>query len=893
MIQKNLLRLLFVEDVPSDVDLAVMELRKEKLVFEYLTVCTKKDLLNALQEFKPDLIISDYMMPSFNGLQALKVSKDFKPDIPFILYTGSVNEETAVECIKAGAQDYIIKEHMIRLPFAVKEALEQVRINKEKKASELLLRENEEKLQSIFSAAPVGIGLVVNSVLIEVNDTFCEMVGYKRNELIGKSSAILYVSDDEFEISGKKVYSLIEKKGTGSVETTFKCKNGNLLNVILSSTPLDKTDHSRGVTFTVLDITERKKSEKALKESQQLFQTLSQASPVGIFRTKPDGYTTYVNPKWMELSGLTFNEAIGFGWLKAVHPEDREQVEGRWKSDVHLQESSVAEYRFLRDDGSVVWLIGNAVPELIGDEIIGYIGTITNITEHKQAEEAIAESEERYRRIFENVQDVYYETSLDGTILEVSPSIKILSKGQYSIEDLIGRSIKDFYAELKERELILSELKTKGAITDFEVTFKNRDGSLVPCSISAKQVFDAMGHPEKLIGSMHDITDRKNVTEALKLAKEKAETSDRLKTEFLNNISHEVRTPLNGILGFAELISLHDLSEEEKRDSMAMLFESSNRLLNTITNYMDISLIASGSLTVNRKDFLPAHTLRKVFNNFEPVCRSKKIELFMEVPSDSGDLYINSDPEICEKIISHFLDNAVKFTEKGSIHFGLNHSGNHIEFFVRDTGIGIGDDSFNVIFDRFVKESKEPNKLSEGSGLGLSIVRGMSEAIGGKTRVESEIGKGSCFFLTLPLKKHDKVSSTLTSGKSSGKERTGSIILIAEDDETNFYYLNTLLTMETGAKIIHAVNGKEAIDLFIANPGIELILMDMKMPEIDGFEATRQIKMIDPDIYILGITAYAMSGDEERIIAAGCDDYLSKPINKKSLFEKISGFIKT
>ena len=794
MIQKNLLKILFVEDVPSDVDLAVLELRKEKLIFDYITVCTRNDLLRALREFNPNLIISDYMMPAFNGLQALKMIKEFNSEIPFILYTGSVNEETAVECLKAGAQDYVIKEHMTRLPFAVKEALEQVRINIEKKASELLLRENEEKLQSIFSAAPVGIGLVVERILIEVNDTFCNITGYTRGELIGKSSEILYSTAEEFINAGKEKYRQISEKGTGSVETKFKCKDGKIINVVLSSTPLDKNDYSKGVTFTILDITERNKSEEALKESQQLFQTLSQVSPVGIFRTKPDGYTTYVNPKWQELSGLTFDEAVGFGWLQAVHPEDKEQVEGRWYSDVHLKKSSIAEYRFLRSDGSVVWVMGNAVPEKRDNEVTGYIGTITDITERKLAEKALRESEEKYRGIFENVQDVYYETSLNGIILEVSPSISILSKGQYKMDDIIGTSMIDFYAIPKEREVILTQLQTKGAITDFEVTFKNRDGSHIPCSISAKLVSDATIQPGKIIGSMHDITDRKNVTEALKLAKEKAEASDKLKTEFLNNISHEVRTPLNGILGFAEIMSLHDLSEEEKKESLAMLLESSNRLLNTITNYMDISLITSGSLSVNNKDFIPVLILRKIFNNFESACRAKKLELFMDIPEHSGDYSVNSDPEICQKILSHFLDNAVKFTEKGCIRFGFNQMAENVEFFVKDTGIGINLDSFSTIFERFVKESKGPYRISEGSGLGLSIASGMAEAIGGKIKLESSAGTGSCFFLTIPVNINIKVSSPVTPGKAPDKPGVGSMILIAEDDETNFYYLNALMT---------------------------------------------------------------------------------------------------
>jgi CheY-like chemotaxis protein len=183
--------------------------------------------------------------------------------------------------------------------------------------------------------------------------------------------------------------------------------------------------------------------------------------------------------------------------------------------------------------------------------------------------------------------------------------------------------------------------------------------------------------------------------------------------------------------------------------------------------------------------------------------------------------------------------------------------------------------------------------VSEGSGLGLSIAEGMARAIGASIRLESELGTGSCFYLAIPVTGNVMEANPANQGNSTDKKFTASPILVAEDDETNFYYLNAVLIRETGAKILHASNGVEAVDLFKANPDIRLILMDIKMPQMDGFEATRQIKLIDNDVHIIAITAYAMSGDEDRIMAAGCDGYLSKPLTKKNLMEKISPFIKS
>jgi PAS domain S-box-containing protein len=1016
MNHNKLLKILFVEDKSSDVELEVSELKKEKLQFEYSAVSTRESLLESLNTFKPDIIISDYMVPTLHGLDALKMVKNYNNNIPFIICTGSVNEDIAVECIKAGAQDYVIKEHLTRLPFAVKETVEQVIIQKEKEASDLLLRENEEKLQSIFTAAPVGIGLVTNHILIEINDTFCKMVGYSRQELIGKTSRIFYSDMADFVKANEELYSQIDENGTGSIETSLKCKDGKKISVILNSSPLDKNDYAKGVTFTVLNITRRKMAEEALRKNEHLLQSLTEVSPVGIFRTDLQGNSTYVNPKWSELSGLSGEEALGTGWLKAVHPRDRKKVSENWIKNFGSEQPSIAEFRFLRADGNIVWVLGNAVPEINNNEIVGYIGTITDITFSKHAEEGLRNSEERlkilfdcapdayflydlqgnfvdgniaaeklvgysknelvgrnflkldlvslsflplvaklltrnflgygtgpdelvlnckdgsqvtveiishpvkiknqtlglgiardiserlntqkdlrkseekYRRIFDNVQDLFYETSIEGTILDVSPSIRIMSKGQYTREEVIGMSIFSFYSNPEERTALIEQIVEKGAISDFEISLRNRDGELIPCSLSSKIILDSSGLPEKIIGSIRDITDRKNITEALRLAKEKAEISDRLKTDFLNNISHEVRTPLNGILGFAEIMDSDHLTETEKKESLAMLHESSERLLNTITNYMDISLITSGSLSVNKTVFNPVQLLRNIYQKFESRCVNNNLELLLELPESSNNYMVNSDQELCRKIISHFLDNAIKFTEKGKITLSINRVEDRMELSVRDTGIGIHSDSLESIFGRFVKDTRESEKYSEGSGLGLSIAKGLAEAIGGKIILESKKGYGSEFCLSIMAEKRvDPVQ--VISGKNLLNTKKKWSILVAEDDHTNFYYLNALLTRDTDAKILHALNGKEAINIYESGDDIKLILMDIKMPEMDGFEATRQIKLLNPDVPVIAITAYAMSGDEERIIAAGCDGYLSKPINRKNLFEKIREFI--
>jgi len=716
------LKILFIEDLPSDVDLAVMELKRENLVFDYYTVCTREELLTALKDFNPDIIISDYMMPSYDGMSALLDVMEFDNELPFILFTGSINEETAVKCIKSGAVDYVIKEHMKRLPFAVKEALDQVRILREKRAFDLLLRESEEKIQSIFRAAPVGIGLVANRVIMEVNDTLCKLLGYRRDELIGKSSEILYPSKDEFDLVGAVKYRQIALSGTGSVETVFKCKDGRLLNVILSSTPLDRTDNLKGVTFTVLDITERKKTEVALSESEEKFRSIAENLSDIIFLTDTNGIITYVSPsvevlgysadefpgKYFgeflvdgelekavpffsnalnlvnisstvqllfkrkdgsafvaELSGSAFyfgNQISGvLGLLRDISDKVKKDNElrklsraveqnpvsivitntggiieyanpkmcevtgysideliGRNPSVLSSHEKSVEEYRILwhtikagkewhgefhnkKKNGELYWesaLISPIKNEK--DEITHFLGIKEDITLRKLLEESTWESEKRYRELFLNnpiPTYIFDETTLE--FVEVNDAA-IESYG-YSRDEFASMSLKDLRIKEDIPVLMNSILSLgKGIYHSTGMRHLKKDGTLFPVEITSHSLPEKNGRKTRLVTAT-DITERIKAAEQMIIAREKAEASDRIKTTFLNNISHEVRTPLNGILGFAEIMNQPGLTAEERKESLTMLFQSSNRLLNTITSYMDISLLTSGAMSVNMK----------------------------------------------------------------------------------------------------------------------------------------------------------------------------------------------------------------------------------------------------------------------------------------------------
>ncbi len=400
---------------------------------------------------------------------------------------------------------------------------------------------------------------------------------------------------------------------------------------------------------------------------------------------------------------------------------------------------------------------------------------------------------------------------------------------------------------------------------------------------------DKDGNPLGIVGICHDITERYHNEIDLKEAKEKAEESDRLKSSFLANMSHEIRTPMNAIIGFSDLLVDPDTDNDEREELVTHINNNCNTLLHLIDDIIDLAKIEANELTIYVKDTDVNVILQDLYETFSETKKrinKKHIEIYLDTLNFKENFHLKTDPYRLSQILTNLTDNALKYTEKGSVKIGyeISEFAKEVRFYVQDTGIGIPDEKQEAIFKRFNKIESDTTKLYRGTGLGLTITKNLIERLGGDIRVESEVNKGSTFYFTLPLdysshiEKND-IKQYILDNHGNWKGKT---ILIAEDEESNYKFLEMLLKNK-GIKILRAENGFEAIEIARGTESIDLILMDIKMPGMNGLEATKKIKEIKPSIPIIIQTAYAMQNDENESLNAGCDDYIAKPIKKEKL----------
>jgi signal transduction histidine kinase/ActR/RegA family two-component response regulator len=372
----------------------------------------------------------------------------------------------------------------------------------------------------------------------------------------------------------------------------------------------------------------------------------------------------------------------------------------------------------------------------------------------------------------------------------------------------------------------------------------------------------------------------------LRNAEYKARESDRLKTAFLQNISHEIRTPMNSIVGFSDLLGEKDLSESQKKEFLEIIKLSSDQLLTIVNEVLDISLIETGNITLNEKKISLNILLDEVYSTFKPLIKND-ISFLLQKGLTDIQATITTDEFKVRQILTNLISNALKFTDKGFIKVGYTLKNDFIEFFVEDSGIGIDNKYHEKIFARFNKAENDTQILYEGVGLGLSICKANVEILNGSIRVKSAPAAGSTFFFTIPYK---PVTDSLTYKENTKIQLSivkDLIILVVEDNDPNYLYITKILD-SAGFSYLRALNGKEAVEICMNNPKIKIILMDMKMPVMNGYDATMQIKKIYPGIKIIAQTAYAMREEKERALKCGCDDYISKPFEKEDLLSVIS-----
>ena len=380
----------------------------------------------------------------------------------------------------------------------------------------------------------------------------------------------------------------------------------------------------------------------------------------------------------------------------------------------------------------------------------------------------------------------------------------------------------------------------------------------------------------------------------LMVALKKTETSDRLKTAFIQNISHEIRTPLNGIMGFGSLLAEMDNTDEERQSYVDVLQTSSDRLMNTVTDYMDISLIMSDNMEVHHQSFDVIKQLHEIKDKYQKFCYLKQITFRLYVPENLEVFKLNSDQELFQKIFSHLLNNALKFTREGTITFGFTVQSNKVEFFVKDTGIGIDKKAQKLIFESFMQENVSNTREHEGSGLGLTIANKMIELTGGTIRLQSVKGEGSIFSFNIPnnVKQEDLIINDNGYFDEAMKNLMRDLkILIVEDDIISAVYYEEIIKKHF-KKVIRVTTGEDALNTCRSNPDIFLILLDIRMPKMDGFEVIKQLRQFNKEVIIIVQTAYAQRGDQESALKLGCNEFINKPLNKMILFKTMKKYLK-
>jgi PAS domain S-box-containing protein len=793
----------------------------------------------------------------------------------------------------------------------------------ERKLSEHILRSSEERLKILFNHAPDAYYLTdLKGNLIDGNLAAEELIGYNKNELIGKSIFKIDILSRKYFLKVAKIIAKsIAGKATGPTEIVLNRKDNSKVVVEIYTHPV-KIEGQTLILGIARDISERKKAEKAMQLASQNWKRTFQAMHSGIALIDDNqiiiqtnkAFQNFINESESKIQGEPFSRFI-FGsetstendlFGKMLKSKKCEKAETIIQGKIfEVLVDPIIDSK-AKTTGAV--LILNDITQKKRDEDIQLIlNEITGTSMFEKSLEDLLfivrnqlkkvidttnffvalyhpETDTMRKVIYEDEKDDFIEwgasRSLSGQIVKLGKPLLLKSEDEAIFAAKHNIELLGSPAACWLGVPLLSGVKAIGVMVVQSYTDENAfDNSTV-------RLLSLIAHELSII------IERKKMIQDLVAAKEKAEESDRLKSAFLANMSHEIRTPMNGILGFAELLKEPKLSGSEQKMFLEIIEKSGERMLNIINDLINISKIESGQMDVHFSETNINEQLLFLYNFFKLEANQKKLKLVVNYPNSENAIYVETDKEKVYAILTNLIKNALKFTSEGTIEFGCEVVENKLVFHTKDTGIGIPANKQKSVFERFVQAGTSKSNVYEGAGLGLSISRAYVEMLGGEIWLESEQGKGTSFFFTLPLNaKKQKVEAANGTSEEFG---VGSdrifTILVAEDDEMSMIYLSHILKT-SHTNILIAKNGAEAVEICRKNPEIELVLMDIGMPEINGYVASQMIKEFRPGLPIIAQTAFALEEDKEKY-SDSFDDYLTKPINADELKQKIKRFLK-
>jgi PAS domain S-box-containing protein len=724
--------------------------------------------------------------------------------------------------------------------------------------------------------------------------------GYTAEEVMGKSNRMFMPPEslDEYE----EIFARALAGEVVRFESLRQRKDGRKVELALTYSPIKNPQgFVIGVSAIVRDVTQAKAAQKALREADERYRSLVNNIPDVVWMVDEQQRITFASPNVEKMLGLPPEEFYRRGaraWLEFIHPDDLETARAGFEQLFTAGKLFDVKLRAVRADGTWIWAHARSVGTHEGGGVKYASGLLSDITEQVRAQDALTQSEQKYRLLFERNMAGVFRCSQLGNFLDCNEAAaRIL--GYDSREDLIGRPATDAFIDLADKNSVDQKMTQQGSIFNQEIRLRRKDGSHVWVMSNTSVVEGPMG-PE-VEGTFVDITARKEAEEHMRLAKEAAEAASRAKSEFLANMSHEIRTPMNGVIGMTGLALETDLNEEQ-REYLTTVKSSAEALLHIINDILDFSKIEARKLELERVPFSVRDVVRATTRELSVQAQQKKLSLLCHFSSDLPQTEIG-DPGRLRQVLMNLIGNAIKFTEHGEIMVVAKKltdapGENTLQFSVSDTGIGVPAEKQKTIFEAFVQADSSSTRQYGGTGLGLTIASQLVALMGGRIWLESDPGKGSTFHFTACFgSATENLQNAAANGNGHQELRAASAveqrklrILIAEDNLVNSR-LATRLVAKQGHSAVVVGTGKAALKA-LEDETFDLVLMDVQMPDMDGFEATSAIREQErgtrKHLPIIAMTAHAMSGDRERCLEAGMDAYVTKPVDAKKLLAAIS-----